>query len=198
MSLRGACCKHVFVQLWGLYLWKVSTAFLFRGIIGYYTVKVGDAGGNFADNMSLLLLKEGWSKQYAFCNVFFKASSDLLFFFFFFSYFFARWISVANACSSYTFPSTHLSFISVVSVTSPSLGNYPWSAWEGYSVINGDEPCPMESGKEEDHCSGWEQLLHVESLVCREMYSDTFPFAFAQLHSGLGNASEQPSDQSKK
>lgn len=83
VSLRGACCKHVFVQLWGLYLWKVSTAFLFRGIIGYNTVKVGDAGGNFADNMSLLLLKEGWSKQYAFCNVFFKASSDLLFFFFF-------------------------------------------------------------------------------------------------------------------
>lgn len=56
----------------------------------------------------------------------------------------------------------------------------------------------MESGKEEDHCSGWEQLLHVESLVCREMYSDTFPFAFAQLHGGLGNASEQASGQSKK
>lgn len=110
---------------------------------------------------------------------FFKASSELLFFFFFLSfYFFARWISVANACPSYSFPSTHLSFISVVTVTSLSLGQYPWSAWEGYSVMNGAEPHPMESSKEKN-CSGWEQLLHVQSLGCREMYSDMFPFAFA-------------------
>lgn len=47
---------------------------------------MGDEGGSLAGNMSLLLLKEGSSKQYAFCTFFFffKSSSDLLLFFFLF------------------------------------------------------------------------------------------------------------------
>lgn len=106
-----------------------------------------------------------------------KTGNDLLHFFFFF--FFARWISVANVCSSHSVSSADLSFISVMTITSSPLSKYPWSGREGNTVINGVEPYPVESWKEKDHCSGLKQLLNVESLSCRELCSDTFPFAFA-------------------
>lgn len=85
-DLRGACWKHGFQQFWGLDGWHAPTTALLRGISGYNIVKVGDEGGSLAGNMSLLLLKEGSSKQYAFCTFFFffKSSSDLLLFFFLF------------------------------------------------------------------------------------------------------------------
>lgn len=106
---------------------------------------------------------------------FLNASNGLLFFLFFF----ARWINVANACSSHSVSSTELSFVSVMTITSSPLSKYPWSGREGNTVINGVEPYPVESLKEKDHCSGLKQLLNVESLSCREICSDMFPFCFA-------------------
>lgn len=101
-DLRGACWKYGFQQFWGLDgCHAPTTALLLRGISGYNIVKVGDEGDSLAGSMSLLLLKEGSSKQYAFCIFFFFFLNQAVIFCYFFFLFLCQ-MNFCHKCMFFT------------------------------------------------------------------------------------------------